>query len=70
MKYLDEVDIAAPLSEVTRKLEEYGGYTLSNLDAPPMYVGGFRDDPQERNYVLILVVPDRSSGSAKQSCGF
>jgi hypothetical protein len=65
-KFVQHVEIADYLNEMTAKYREYGGYTMSNPLAPPPYAGVYQGGPQERGFVVILIVPDHLLNEAQQ----
>jgi hypothetical protein len=48
-------DVAKYLSRMTA---QYGGYTMSNPVGPPPYAGAFQGGSQERNFWVMIIVPD------------
>lgn len=59
------VEVAHALADLTQPFERFGGYTMSNPYAPPPYAGAFQRDPPERNYWLMVVVPDHLLNDAQ-----
>ena len=58
-EFLQISDVSAYIAPLTAKLESFGGYSISNPYAAPSIAGGFHDEPQERNYWLMFLVPDQ-----------
>lgn len=59
-------EIADLLNELTAKYQQYGGYTTSNPFAPPPFTGGFQGGPQERSFMVMVIVPDNLLNEAER----
>lgn len=59
-------DVADLLNELTARYQRFGGYTLSNPFAPPPFSGGYQGGPQERTFLVIVIVPDNFLNEAQR----
>ena len=57
-KYVQFKDVTRNLNRITRKYGQFGGYTMSNPVGPPPYAGAFQGEPQERSFLVMIIVPD------------
>jgi hypothetical protein len=65
-RYVQLTEVARYLNEMTAKYKQYGGYTISNPVAPPPVAGVYQGGPQERNFWVMIIVPDHLLNQAEK----
>lgn len=65
-QYVQHSEVARYLNSITAKYREYGGYTISNPLAPPPFSGVYQGGPEERGFVVMLIVPDHLLNEVEQ----
>jgi hypothetical protein len=65
-KYVQLTEVARYLNRMTRRYEQFGGYTMSNPVAPPPVAGAYQGGPQERNFWVMIIVPDSLLNQAEK----
>ena len=59
-------EVARYLNRMTRRYGQFGGYTISNPVAPPPVAGSYQGGHQERNFWVMIIVPDQLLNQAEE----
>jgi hypothetical protein len=65
-KYVQFGDVTDYLNAMTAKYGQFGGYTMSNPVAPPPVAGVYQGGPQERNFWVMIIVPEHLLNDAQE----
>lgn len=58
IQYVNLGEVVIYLAKMMKKYKQYGGYTVSNPQGSPPLSGGYQGEELERNYYIVLVIPD------------
>jgi len=65
-QFVQLTEVCQYLEDMTVKYGPYGGYTISNPFAPPPFAGGYQGESPERNFWVMLIMPDHLLEQATQ----
>lgn len=65
-RFVQLSEVADHLNRLTEKYQRYGGYTISNPFAPPPLAGAYQGGPQERSFMVMVLVPENLLNAATQ----